>query len=74
MMAQRLFIVYREGPDSAPKAIDAMADVTKTNCIIGRFDWYGARADTAEEAIKEFEEFEKSEQRHQPLCCREPPT
>jgi len=31
--------------------------------VIGRFDWYGARADTAEAAIKEFEEFEKSEQR-----------
>ena len=28
--------------------------------VIGRFDWYGARADTAEAAIKEFEEFEKS--------------
>ena len=60
MMSQRLFIVYRERPDSAPKAIDAMADVTEANRIIGLFDWYGAIADTPEEAIKEFEEYEKS--------------
>jgi hypothetical protein len=64
MMSQRLFIVYRERPDSAPKAIDAMADVTEANRIIGLFDWYGAIADTPEEAIKEFEEYEKSKHRH----------
>ena len=64
MMPQRLFIVYRETPDSAPKAIDAMAGVTEANRIIGLFDWYGAIADTAEQAIKEFEEYEKSKHRH----------
>ena len=64
MMPQRLFIVYRERPDSAPKAIDAMTDVTEANRINGLFDWYGAKADTAEEAIKEFEEYEKSKHRH----------
>jgi len=37
-----------------------MTDVTEANRIIGLFDWYGAKADTAEEAIKEFEEYEKS--------------
>ena len=41
-----------------------MAGVTEANRIIGLFDWYGAIADTLEEAIKEFEEYEKSKHRH----------
>ncbi len=60
-MSQRVFIVYREESDCAPKAIDVK--MPEADDVIGRFDWYGARADTAEAAIKEFEEFEKSEQR-----------
>jgi hypothetical protein len=59
-MAQRVFIVYREELDCAPKAIDIT--MPETNDIISRFEWFGARADTAEAAIQEFEKFEKFEQ------------
>ena len=68
MAHQNVFIVYRERPDCAPKAIDAT--MPEADDIIGRFDWYGARADTAEAAIKEFEEFEKSEQHGETVCPR----
>ena len=67
-MTQRVFIVYRASPADTPKAIDVK--MPEADDIIGRFDWYGARADTAEAAINEFEEFEKSEQRDEMVYRR----
>ena len=60
MMPQRLFIIYRERLTARQKRLMQWSDVTEANRIIGLFDWYGAIADTPEEAIKEFEEYEKS--------------
>jgi hypothetical protein len=67
-VAKRVFIVYREDIDCAPKAIDIT--MPETNDIIGGFEWYGARADTAQAAIQEFEKFEKCEQRDETIYRR----